>query len=72
MDMGLIGGLAFSYALHEGCTQTCDFDLQSFILMCVIVLVAALGARYMIRHSGDPIFDSHPSTSIEKQSKSLH
>jgi len=50
--MGLIGGLAAASVLHEGCTQTCELNLQTLILMCVIVLVAAIGAWYVIRHSG--------------------
>ena len=67
MDMGLIGGLAAAYVLHEGCNQTCELNQQTLILLCVIVLVAALGARYMIKHSDDESSDpKRTRTSSEK------
>ena len=71
MDMGLIGGLAAAYVLHEGCTQTCELNQQTLILLCVIVLVAALGARYMIKHSdGAAVDKNEPSTGSEKPADS--
>lgn len=68
MDMGLIGGLAAAYVLHEGCTQTCELNQQTLILLCVIVLVAALGARYMIKHSGGQMADSEMSSTASEKS----
>ena len=71
MDIGLISGLAVAYALHEGCNQTCELNLQGFIFLCVIVLVAALGARYMIKHSdGAAVDKNEPSTGSEKPADS--
>lgn len=52
MDMGLIGGLAVAYALHEGCKQTCELGPQALVFMFLIVLVAAVGAWYVIKHPG--------------------
>lgn len=52
MDVGLIGGLAVAYALHEGCKQTCELGPQALVFMFLIVLVAAVGAWYVIRHAG--------------------
>ena len=71
MDMGLIGGLAAAYVLHEGCNQTCELNQQTLILLCVIVLVAALGARYMIKHSDGAADEKRPSTTSEKAADSL-
>lgn len=72
MDMGLIGGLAAAYVLHEGCTQNCELNQQTFIMLCVIVLVAAIGARYMIKHSDTAASDqkNRPSTVSEKSADS--
>lgn len=71
MDMGLIGGLATAYVLHEGCTQTCELNLQGFIFLCFLVLVAALGARYMIKHSDGAAADKkRVSARSEKSSDS--
>lgn len=52
MDVGLIGGLAVAYAFHEGCKQTCELGPQALVFMFLIVLVAAVGAWYVIKHSG--------------------
>jgi hypothetical protein len=68
MDMGLIGGLAAAYVLHEGCTPTCELNQQTLILLCVIVLVAALGARYMIKHSDGAASDQKIQPSSGKKS----
>ena len=67
MDIGLISGLAVAYALHEGCNQTCELNLQGFIFLCVLVLVAALGSWYVIKHSGGNAADQKkPSAPPEK------
>jgi len=68
MDMGLIGGLAAAYVLHEGCNQTCELNQQTLILLCVIVLVAALGARYMIKHSDGAAVDQKMPSTVSKNS----
>jgi len=67
MDMGLIGGLAVALALHEGCEKTCELNPQALFFMCLIVLVAALGARYIIKHSGNDPVDSKNSPSSGKE-----
>ena len=71
MDMGLIGGLAVAYALHEGCKQTCELGPQALVFMFLIVLLAAVGAWYVIKHSGGGTADSKntPLSSVKPSQK---
>jgi purine-cytosine permease-like protein len=57
MDIGIIGGLAFALALNEGCKPQCELNIQTLFLASLIVLIAALGTRYIKKHSSNDAAD---------------
>jgi hypothetical protein len=72
MDMGLIGGLALAFGVSSGCEKACEMNPQGFVFLCVLVLVAATGSRYVIKHSGGNAADQKkPSATSKKSADSL-
>ena len=68
MDMGLIGGLALAFGVSTGCEKACEMNPQGFVFLCVLVLVAAIGARYVIKHSYAASADTKKPSSVSKKS----
>jgi hypothetical protein len=71
MDIGLVGGFAVAVALDNGCSHTCEMSSQSLLLLCLLVLFAALGVWYINSHSGSDNEDKDRQA-IHEESTSDH